>query len=102
MTLCRHNRGGRGRLPTWERRRGTDMTDAPPFYLRRGETASEPFDLVITPQSAGWEFTGLSVLSIPPGGSVELHTGMAETLVLPLEGGCAVSCAGESHVAVGR
>ena len=48
--------------------------------------------LVVTPESAGWAFSGLAVLKLAPGESVTWSTGAAETLVLALEGSCEVTC----------
>jgi 5-deoxy-glucuronate isomerase len=42
----------------------------------------------ITPESAGWEYSGLRVVTLGPGEEVTLETGASETLVLPLAGGC--------------
>ena len=47
-------------------------------------------DVKITPESAGWTYCGLRVLTLSAGESVELATGSQETVVLPLSGGCAV------------
>ncbi|WP_328589237.1 5-deoxy-glucuronate isomerase [Actinomadura logoneensis] len=42
----------------------------------------------VTPRSAGWEYSGLRVLTLGPGEEVALETGESETLVLPLAGSC--------------
>ena len=66
---------------------------APPAHLvRSGATASPPFSLAVTPESAGWGFSGLRVLELPPGGTATFETGPDEVLVLPLEGGWGVEC----------
>ncbi len=66
---------------------------APAEHLVRRDTATAaPFSLVVTPESAGWGFSGLRVLALPPGGTATFATGPDELLVLPLEGGCAVEC----------
>jgi 5-deoxy-glucuronate isomerase len=57
---------------------------------------------VITPESAGWRFSGLAVLELAAGQSASLETGDAETLVLPLEGACAVTLDGEKLDVAGR
>jgi len=30
--------------------------------MRRGSTADRPFDLVVSPENAGWRYSGLRVL----------------------------------------
>jgi 5-deoxy-glucuronate isomerase len=64
------------------------------LHVRAGSTAEPPFELVVTPESAGWSYVGLRVLDLPPGGSVTWDTRDEELLVLPLSGGCTVTCAG--------
>ncbi|OJF14640.1 5-deoxy-glucuronate isomerase [Couchioplanes caeruleus] len=70
--------------------------------LRRGEAGSKPFDLIITPESAGWGFSGLRVLDLTIGQRVSFTTGDHETLVLPLAGGCDVTCDDERITLTGR
>jgi 5-deoxy-glucuronate isomerase len=48
----------------------------------------------ITPQDAGWEWTGLTVLSLAPGASRTVRTGPSELFVLPLAGGLEVTVTG--------
>jgi 5-deoxy-glucuronate isomerase len=70
--------------------------------LRRGHTAAEGFELVITPESAGWGFSGLRVLELEPGGSCVLDTAEHELIVLPLGGACSVTADGEPFELEGR
>jgi 5-deoxy-glucuronate isomerase len=49
----------------------------------------------VTPTAAGWDYSGLRVLRLEPGGSETFATGDAEALVLPLAGACRVTCDGE-------
>ncbi len=42
--------------------------------LRAGATAEGPFALSITPETAGWGFSGLRVLELEPGGAHALAT----------------------------
>ena len=42
----------------------------------------------MTPESAGWHYSGLAVLELEPGGSATWETGPAETLVMSLSGSC--------------
>ncbi|WP_199432293.1 5-deoxy-glucuronate isomerase [Qaidamihabitans albus] len=70
-------------------------------YRPAGSTAEGPFELVVTPESAGWSYSGLRVVEL--GGRTEtITTGEAETLVLPLSGGCTVTVDGESFELAGR
>jgi 5-deoxy-glucuronate isomerase len=60
--------------------------------LPAGTTARTATQLtVVTPREAGWTYSGLRVVELVPGGRVSLPTGDAETLVLPLAGGCSVT-----------
>lgn len=61
----------------------------PPF-VPAGTTATEHFGLEITPESAGWEFSGLRVLELSPGQSASFATGTDEMIVLPLHGAATV------------
>lgn len=63
------------------------MTDNE-HHLPALSTAAPPFRTIITPDTAGWAYSGLRVLELAPGQSAELHTGDSETLVLPLSGSC--------------
>ena len=63
-----------------------------PPVVRAGETADDTFDLVITPERAGWGYSSLRVLELPAGGSATFATGEDEMCVLPLSGGCVVEC----------
>ena len=49
----------------------------------------------ITPESAGWGYSGLRIVSLPPGGTHHQNTGEDETVVLPLTGGCTVEAGDE-------
>jgi len=70
------------------------------LYREAGSTAEGPFDLVVTPESAGWGYSGLRVLTLD--GTQRVSTGDSETLVLPLEGSCRVEVDGESFDLEGR
>src|SRR5699024_9265508 len=65
-------------------------------------TAHGPYSVDITPERAGWRFSGLKVLQLPPGETTELRTGQDEVLVLPLSGACAVEAGGRRHELAGR
>ena len=56
------------------------------LYLPAGSTGTGPFSLVVTPESAGWGYSGLRLLDLPPGGSHTWASGQDELVVLPLRG----------------
>ncbi len=64
------------------------------LYLPAGTAGDGPFSLVVTPERAGWGYSGLRVLNLAPGQSHTWATGGAESLVLPLSGSAVVSCEG--------
>jgi 5-deoxy-glucuronate isomerase len=72
------------------------------YHLPARSTATGPYDTVVTPESAGWGYSGLKILDLEPGGTHTFATGDAETLVLPLSGGCTVECDGERFAIQGR
>ena len=45
----------------------------------------------LTPEGAGWDYCGLRVVALEPGGSYRTGTGGTEVVVVPLRGGCTVS-----------
>jgi len=72
------------------------------LYLRQGTAAEGAFSLVITPERAGWTYSGLKVLRLPPGGTHTWVTGDDEILVLPLSGSAVVTCADRAFELQGR
>lgn len=78
------------------------MSPADKHVVRHGETADGVFELVVTPESAGWGYSSLRVLDLPAGGSATFATGEDETIVLPLSGSCTVSVDGETFELAGR
>jgi 5-deoxy-glucuronate isomerase len=75
---------------------------APSLYRAAGTTAEDGWSLVVTPESAGWGFTGLRVADLPAGGRIAFGTGDDEAIVLPLEGAARVTCDGETIELSGR
>jgi 5-deoxy-glucuronate isomerase len=70
---------------------------------RRLGTLSDQGDPVrLTPDSAGWNYTGLRVLKLAPGSSRVVHTGESEAFVLPLSGACTVRVDGYVFELTGR
>ena len=72
------------------------------LHRRAGSTCGDGWSLVVTPESAGWGYTGLRVAELPAGGSIELPTGPDEAIVLPLAGSFRVACDGETVELAGR
>jgi 5-deoxy-glucuronate isomerase len=56
----------------------------------------------ITPEQAGWSYSGLRVLRLDPGGSHSFGMAADEAVILPLAGSCAVECDGERFSLDGR
>jgi 5-deoxy-glucuronate isomerase len=57
---------------------------------------------VITPESAGWRYSGLRIVTLAPGVPQSVHTGDVELFVLPLAGGVTVQVGAESFELAGR
>jgi 5-deoxy-glucuronate isomerase len=70
--------------------------------VRYGSTATGPYVTSITPESAGWAYSGLRVAELPAGGRFELATGEDEVIVLPLSGAAEVDCDGQRFTLHGR
>ena len=71
-------------------------------HLLAGSTAQGPWDVVVTPASAGWGWTSLRVGDLAPGSNVVLETGGDEVVLLPLSGGLDVTVDGQTHHLAGR
>jgi 5-deoxy-glucuronate isomerase len=67
-----------------------------------GSTANGPWALDVTPESAGWGWSGLRIVELPPGGSVTVRADGTELIVLPLAGAAAVRCGGREIELTGR
>ena len=72
------------------------------LHLPSGSTPEGPFSLRVTPERAGWAFSGLRVLELAPGAAHTFHSGTDELLVLPLAGGCVVECESRRFALAGR
>jgi 5-deoxy-glucuronate isomerase len=72
------------------------------LHLPHGTTGAGAFLLRVTPEQAGWAFSGLRVLELAPGASHTFHSGADELLVLPLAGGCVVECGSRRFELAGR
>ncbi|MCW2729283.1 MAG: putative enzyme involved in inositol metabolism, partial [Mycobacterium sp.] len=60
-------------------------------------SATLPFTVDVTPESAGWSESSLQVLELDESQSAELSTGDTEVMILPLSGGGTIECAGEVY-----
>ena len=69
---------------------------------RAGSLAAGGWALELTPEAAGWTYSGLRVLELGPGGGHSFDTGADEVIVLPLAGSCTVGCGGERAELAGR
>jgi 5-deoxy-glucuronate isomerase len=58
--------------------------------------------VAISPQLAGWQYTGLRVIRLAAGESRLVVTGTREMLVLPLRGGCTIEVDGRRYSVEGR
>ncbi|MEU5200750.1 5-deoxy-glucuronate isomerase [Streptomyces scabiei] len=72
------------------------------YHLPAGTSADGPYDVLVTPEAAGWGYSGLRILTLGPGEAHALTTGDSEFLVLPLHGGCTVTVGGQSFALEGR
>jgi 5-deoxy-glucuronate isomerase len=70
--------------------------------IRHGSTAAGPYVTSISPEAAGWTYSGVRVAELPPGGRIELDTGPDEVIVLPLNGAAEVECDGQRFSLAGR
>jgi len=66
-----------------------------------GETADGTFELVITPESAGWATAACGCSSCRPAVRRSSDTGPDEMVLLPLSGAATVSCDGRSSSSPG-
>ncbi|HMI34550.1 MAG TPA: 5-deoxy-glucuronate isomerase [Propionibacteriaceae bacterium] len=72
------------------------------YLLRSGFAGSGPYELEVTPDSAGWGYSSLKIISLESEGSHRFDTGSDELIVLPLSGSVAVEVAGEHCELDGR
>ena len=59
-------------------------------------SATLPYTVDVTPESAGWTESSLQVIELQESQSAELHTRDTEVMIVPLAGGGTVQCNGES------
>ncbi|MQA05557.1 MAG: 5-deoxy-glucuronate isomerase [Streptosporangiales bacterium] len=71
-------------------------------HHRAGSLSAGPWRLELTPERAGWGYSSLRVLELAGGERHTFATHDEEMVVLPLAGGCAVECDGETIELTGR
>lgn len=74
----------------------------PDLHLPAGSTADGPYLVGVSPERAGWTYSGLSVVHLEPGVPLVVSSERAEMLVLPLAGSCRVTVGDETHELAGR
>ena len=72
------------------------------LHLPAGTAAEGPYEVSVTPESAGWGYSSLRVVELATGEAHEVATGEDELVVVPLSGGLRIDCDGEALVLVGR
>jgi 5-deoxy-glucuronate isomerase len=60
------------------------------YLLSSGFTGSGSYEVEVTPESAGWGYSSLKIISLQPAGSQRFQTGSDEVIVLPLNGSVVV------------
>ncbi len=65
-------------------------------YYIPARTATLPYTVDITPESAGWSEASLQVVELKSMQELALETGDTEVMILPLAGGGAVECGNEA------
>jgi 5-deoxy-glucuronate isomerase len=67
-----------------------------------GSLAEGAWSVVLTPETAGWRFSGLRAATLQTGGALAFDTGPDEVIVLSFEGAFEVTAGGETHRLAGR
>ena len=71
-------------------------------HVPAGKGARGEYALDIDPERAGWGYSSLRVLELPPGAWHVFATGDSEWIVLPLAGSCSVATEGQTFQLHGR
>ena len=72
------------------------------YVIAAGSAARAGYELVVTPESAGWTYSGLRILNLPGGGHRLVDTGDEEMFVVPLSGSATVTLGDVTHTLQGR
>ncbi len=78
------------------------ITGSTDLHLPAGSSRQGAWDVVVTPQSAGWGWTSLRVADVGPGARLVLDTGGEEVVLVPLRGGLDVTVGARTHRLDGR
>ena len=79
------------------------MTDVATGLYRPARSLAEgDWSVVLTPEAAGWQFSGLRAATLSAGGRLTFESDSDEVIVLPLEGGFDVVADGASYHLDGR
>jgi 5-deoxy-glucuronate isomerase len=60
------------------------------YLLPSGSAGPGTYEVEVTPESAGWGYSSLKIISLEPAGSHRFETGSDEVIVLPLNGSVVV------------
>ncbi len=60
------------------------------WHRAAGSAADDGYPIAISPESAGWGFSGLRILDLAPGRSRRIDIGEDELVVLLFTGACTV------------
>jgi 5-deoxy-glucuronate isomerase len=60
------------------------------YLLRSGLAGSDSVEVEVTPESAGWGYSSLKIISLGQAGSHRFHTAAEEVILLPLNGSVTV------------
>ncbi len=80
----------------------TMPANASSLHRPAGTLAAGDWALVVTPETAGWGYSGLRIAELGAGGRIAVSTGAAEAIVVPLTGGVRVTCDGATVELAGR
>jgi 5-deoxy-glucuronate isomerase len=72
------------------------------YYLPAGTGGSAGYELDVRPESAGWGYTSLKIVTLDAAGSRSFTTGDDEVIVLPLSGAVRVETSGRELDLTGR
>ena len=67
-----------------------------------GTLAQDGGSIVLTPETAGWRYTGMRLATLAPGASIAFDSASDEVAVVPLEGGFDVAVDGTAFSLHGR
>ncbi|KQU47048.1 5-deoxy-glucuronate isomerase [Rhodococcus sp. Leaf278] len=72
------------------------------YYIAAGTGSADGFDVVVTPDSAGWTESSLWTVTLAAGQALELDSGRDEIMVLPLSGSATVTSDSTTFELLGR